>query len=429
MKFCIAAASTLIKIIRLMAKAVVILMLLFTAHLTAGEIALEVFRAVGIQYFADPNQVYKIERSTDLDSWTMVEEGITGTGLISRYYPSDASAFYRVSSEETNFPPVITTEILLPPKIYAVTGRELNIYFDNVVLSDRRDLKFKVESLRGQQYKKFWRWTPTDKDPSPVLVTIKAFDPSGRLLASRLTRVFISKPRALDFTLFTIGDSTISNGRILSELMNLSGPDLMTLGPYTIDQSDSTGVKRHVNFCAVNGKTTEYFDVDPASPVAQSISPADWVLTHLGINDIFGPTSDEEALEQVESSVAHLASIAGKARSAGARVAIGLTIPPAATQDAFGKVYGTQQSRDRYKRNRDILVSRVLAQFGTGEANQIYLVPTHVGIDPENSFPTEETQNSARDTRTVWRQSDAVHPAPVGYWQVTDMIYAFFCGQ
>ena len=152
-----------------------------------------------------------------------------------------------------------------------------------------------------------------------------------------------------------------------------------------------------------------------------SLSGCDVVLIHIGINDVFSYTSDEEVKYQLTALMAKLEILVDsiQAYSDTCKIGICLTIPPAKNQDAFGNSYGTGQTRWRYKRNNWLWVNKLIANYGGRIAEKIWLIPYNVCIDTANNFPLgNEIAVNAYNPTTVIKQNNGVHPAFYGYRQI-----------
>lgn len=159
-----------------------------------------------------------------------------------------------------------------------------------------------------------------------------------------------------------------------------------------------------------------------------SIATPDWVFIQLGINDVFAQVSDSAASTLADTKFTSLDILINSIKAADANVKIGVVIPPppAATQDAFGANYLSGESRWRHKRNILIWARQLLIKYQAQEANRIYVVPANLNIDCVNNFPVGAASAvNSRNTTTVVRQSNGVHPATSGYQQLGDAIWSF----
>lgn len=159
----------------------------------------------------------------------------------------------------------------------------------------------------------------------------------------------------------------------------------------------------------------------------------DWVLIHLGINDVFPFTSDADVEAAVATMVTQLDAmiLANRVSIAGIRHALVITIPPCASQDGFGASYDSGQSLRRYERNWRVWVREMLSYYDTAgqQAISVFVVGAHAAIDRARGFPTTTAAASAATAETATRQTNGVHPNSSGYTQMGEAIRAFLKGK
>lgn len=160
---------------------------------------------------------------------------------------------------------------------------------------------------------------------------------------------------------------------------------------------------------------------------ALTIGTNDWVFIHLGINDVFGQTSDEGATSLASANVTKLNLLIDNIHSynPNIRVAVMVTIPPCKGQSAFGFNYSSGQTRARYKRNILIYNQIMVNAYKDSEGSNIFLCPVQYTIDPVHGFPSSTTDVSSRSFEQVFRNTNSVHPNDSGYYQMADEIWAF----
>ena len=157
-----------------------------------------------------------------------------------------------------------------------------------------------------------------------------------------------------------------------------------------------------------------------------SLATPDVVAIMLGVNDVFGQTSDSAASLLADSRLTSLDTLINSIKSVNSTIKVALMIPPPpASQDAFGKNYASGETAWRHKRNIVIWARQMIAKYSNQESNRIYLVATNVAIDTVNNYPAESVAVNARNSATVTRQSNGVHPANSGYQQIADQLFAF----
>jgi len=158
-----------------------------------------------------------------------------------------------------------------------------------------------------------------------------------------------------------------------------------------------------------------------------TIGSSDWIFIHLGINDVFGQSSDLGATTVALDNVQKLNGLIDEIHShnSAIRVAIMTTIPPCKGQSAFGQNYGSGQFRNRYKRNILIYNQVMVDSYANLEDQKIYVCPVQYTIDPIHGYPNIISNVSSRSNSTVFRNTNSVHPNDSGYYQMADEVWAF----
>lgn len=348
----------------------------------------------------------------------------------------------------------------------ALEGRELNVYFDGCIWASvpLDQLCVDVTCTKGAQFDRWWRYTPTSGDAGSTTLTLAVYTKDRTTLlasaAATLKTVALTHPTvAVSRKVLMIGDSTWANGIVAAELVNLFNGDakytLTLVGSNNGNVNDSGAVSRAVSVESISGWTIDRFTTNSAtawteiggtartgSPFsfaggfdfasylsAQSITMAsgDWVLINLGINDIFNFTDDATLQATLNTMTTQLAAwiTSIKAAVSGIRIGICITIPPNASQDAFGVNYTSAQTLQRYQHNLRLWRAALLASYDSTVATNVFLIPYHVGLDRVNSFPTSPVALNARTSTTYNQPSNGVHPANAGYWQLADLLRAF----
>ncbi|WP_392454803.1 SGNH/GDSL hydrolase family protein [Chryseomicrobium aureum] len=353
------------------------------------------------------------------------------------------------------FPKLITSDIgedvvlNLPSKLYGLVGKEVNIYFDNIISGKDTDYDFEVVSSKGMQLGHVWRFVPDVAESRPVTINVYK---NGKLVASADTTVIVSATSVgsgITKRMLTIGDSTVNsqglnesgvsvNNLVSRKLLENFSSDVMgveslgTLGASPNNHEGRSGwtAKNYLENASI-GATVNAF-LNPATSTFDfsyymsnsSIAVPDYVVINLGINDVFSLTTDEAVNAEIELIKSRydtmIASI--KAYSSTIKIGIAVTIPPNYSQDAFGKAYNSGQTRTRYKRNNMLWVRKLIASFKGREAELIYLIPLNVNIDTRYNYGIEQTAVNARNSETYASPvaNGGVHPVLSGYWQVAD---------
>lgn len=346
----------------------------------------------------------------------------------------------------TAAPNTVTVDVVTPPYIFGVQGRECNLYFDNIFVGSESYLIdcSSTASTAGIQQNERWTWTPSGATSSGVLTIGTYSKESGTLLKSNAIEQRSASSTSGSGSVkkvLVIGDSLINAGVITQTLKDIAATDVMGV---SLLGTRGTGDNKHEGRggWTISNYTSNYTEPTyganpfwisgavnfPQYLTNNSVSTPDWVMIHLGINDVFSQTSDTAAIATATAAFNNLDTLITSIKSAGAGVKVGLMLPtpPSFNQDAFGASYGVGQSRWRFKRNILLWTKTLLARYSGQESNRVYVVPTSVSIDTVNnvSYAASAPVNS-RASVNVSRANNGVHPADSGYQQLGDALWAF----
>jgi lysophospholipase L1-like esterase len=402
----------------------------------------------------DPPRTYYVTTTNpSLGGWATASQavGITLThmSLTGLQETLTASEALKASVGGGGGAPSASVELIVPPVLYGVQGREMNCYFDNLIFAPASRYYWDVTQITvGKQQNERWTYIPdATARNAPIGFEIYNQETGVRLTSASATlRTGLTKAAPFSRRMLFLGDSTTAAGTVTAELLALAtadpNVDLELIG------TKGTGLNKHegnsgwtvarwhqpsgadiVNNPFSNAGAIFDFGYGMANGLSAYASP-DWVIIHLGINDIFNATSDVAVEAVVASAFPKLEAMIASIRAYGAaiKVAVCVAIPPAAHQDAFGDDYGVNQTRWRYKRNWLIWCKALIAQFKDRQAVGIYLIPYQVSVDGENNFPRDASAPvNSRSSRTVERQNNGVHPdnPAGGYRQMADAVWAF----
>ena len=156
-------------------------------------------------------------------------------------------------------------EIVMPPFIYGVEGKECNVYLDNLHLADASDYNHDVTSSGGvtagtQQNERF-TWIPTGAMAAGTLTVAVHDKRTGKLLTVKTAQQRAAPASAgtgLTKKVLVLGDSLISSGKITQALLDIAETDPMKIellgtlgaglnkhegrGGWTVDSYTSSGI-------------------------------------------------------------------------------------------------------------------------------------------------------------------------------------------
>ncbi len=338
----------------------------------------------------------------------------------------------------------------LPDKIYAVSGLECNIYFENLT-ENWEDYAWDVDCSKGKQLARCYRITPTDADAGTYSLTVTMASKSNLSATQSKTVSLIVKASSAGSgeskKIIILGDSTTNNGYAVTKLNEYFANDVMSIttlgtrGTAPNNHEGRSGWRFSSYFNPPNAKdiaagvenpwynpSTQTFDASYYFSQT-GIAKPDWLFINLGINDMFSFTSDSTLETRIAECITLCDGMITSIKTASPNTKIGIcyTIPPNHSQDAFGKAYACEQNRDRYKHNNAMWVNAMIAEYDGRESEDIYTVPLHTCLDTVYNMGLEANAVNSRNSTTYQSPiaNGGVHPSNEGYWQIADNYSAF----
>lgn len=340
-------------------------------------------------------------------------------------------------------------QLTLPSVLHAVVGVPVQVYFDNVVLTEQPEaFQFEVECALGTTDARHWSATPTEAGRHEWKLAIR--DAAGAVVAQaqmtlQVTAADAGATRSL--RLLIVGDSLTNATQYPNEIARLlsepSNPAWTMLGTHRPSSAKpgvmhegyggwkwSDFLTRHDPKAAgvaagpmARRATSPFLFADDMDKMALNLpryfhqhaegQAPDVVTFLLGINDCFGANPNDpaamlaridEVLDQADLLLAAFREAAPKTA-----LAVGLTTPPNARESGFEANYKGRYHRWGWKKIQHRLVQRMIERLGGREQENIHLVATQLGVDPVSGYPVD----------------NAVHPNAVGYAQIGSSFYAW----
>ncbi len=349
------------------------------------------------------------------------------------------SAFPADAAEKTK-----SLQLTLPPAFYAVPGVEMNIYYDNIVLTESPEkYRFEVSCQLGAAEQARWTITPKPSDVGQHPLSVKVTDADGTILGTANTILHVSASSAGShrdtYRLLIIGDSlthaTTYSNKIAQLLSTPGNPKWQMLGTHKPKSAaagvahegyggwtwqrfvshyepkpDGTHRKRSSPFVYLGKDGKPGLDIKRYFEEECNGNTPDVVIIKLGINDCF--SAKQNAIDTKIDGMFTQADILIKALQAAApqaEVGICLTTPGNSRQEAFFANYKDRYSRWGWKKIQHRLVQRQIEKFAGREKQNLFIIPTELNLDIVNGYPV----------------NNGVHPNTVGYQQIGDSIYSW----
>ncbi|TWT61507.1 SGNH/GDSL hydrolase family protein [Rubinisphaera italica] len=349
------------------------------------------------------------------------------------------SAFPAAAADNTS-----SLQLTLPPTFYAVPGVEMNIYYDNIVLTETPEkYRFEVRCEIGTAEQTRWTITPTPSDVGQHPLSVKVTDANGTILGTAKTILHVSAANSGSnrdtFRLLIIGDSlthaTAYSNEIARLLSTPGNPEWQMLGTHK-PKSAAAGVAHEGYGGWTWQRFVSQYEPNPDGTHSKRSSPfvyldkdgkpgldfkryfkeefngntPDTVVIMLGINDCF--SANQDAIDEKIDGMFTQADLFIKELQAAvpqAEVGICLTTPGNSRQKAFFANYKDRYSRWGWKKIQHRLVQRQIEKYAGCEKENLFLVPTELNLDIVNGYPV----------------NNGVHPNNIGYQQIGVSIYSW----
>jgi hypothetical protein len=342
--------------------------------------------------------------------------------------------------------------LTLPKEIYAVVETEMNVYVDNIVLTESPEkFRFSFQCDVGKTESRRWNLTTKSADVGAHALTVTVSDADGKKLGTASTRLHVVAKDAgagRSVKLLIVGDSLTHATAYPNELARLlsqpGNPKWKMLGTHRPKNAargvahegyggwtwqrfvtkyepdpDGTHRKRSSPFVFLNKAEKPELNVSQYFEKTSGGQRPDVVFFLLGINDCFGADPDDPASidARIDTMMAQAEILLAEFRKAAptADLAVCVTTPPNARESGFEANYKGRYHRWGWKRIQHRLVERLLTRFEEQEGkakkgdSRMFVVPTHLNLDPTDGYP----------------ENNGVHPNAFGYRQIGASLYSW----
>ena len=323
-------------------------------------------------------------------------------------------------------------EIITPSKVCVTTGRELNIYYDNIIRYSSVD---KVNSFEivgfDTNYNDKASCVFTDSNENwNITAKLSNIDRSKlNTKTININNVKSTVGSGLTKKVLFIGDSMTASGVYVSEIVNLFSTDVMNI---ELLGTRGSGVAKHEGrsgwraYEYVNNSVGVYGDIvsnaffNTATSKfdfsyymqQQGYTNVDYVFINLGTNDI-----SRDNHNTPEEIVTFFDYMINSIKSFNSNIKIGIWLMPMPCQ---------MENRQRTVKDKFLgLTKKLIEHYDNREDENLFLVPVYLNVDPLNDFNTTTTQISNRNPKTMTICSDHIHPSNIGYYKIADVIYGY----
>ena len=317
--------------------------------------------------------------------------------------------------------------LVVPPKIYGVSNKEIALYLDNITASKLDNYMFRKVSGTGDLKSRNRIIYNIDTTGWADKTKLEIYKDDGAKIKDLEIPFKIVSETANDGIIkkcIFIGDSFIANGNITSELVRLFDNDVMnvellgTRGSGTNKHEGRSGWSSYdyVATSSFNNFTNGFLNngiFDFGYYINQnSIDVPDYVFIQVGINDIWRPMNGTTTIKNLQTMINSI-----KAFNSNIKVGIALVCPP------YLGEYGVNNKYNHLKRIK--LNETIIDAFSNKESENVFIVPINVNLDTIYNFTIGTTVINSRNNNTISDCTDTTHPANSGYYQIADSYYCF----
>jgi len=319
-------------------------------------------------------------------------------------------------------------ELILPRNIPIVSGRELNVYYENILYNKMLKNVFILPNqneLGGKFYEGVWQYTPNVSMLSYGTMTFKLYENNLTDYISKSVNIrnIPLNQSSGNYKVLIIGDSKIDGGIIPRELNNLFTNDEYTnvtfLGTRGSDvKHEGRSGWTAKNYCvndSFNNKVNAFYNNSTFDfsyyMSTQGYDGVDCVCINLGTNDAVRTSDYASILSYYDIMINSIHQY-----NPNIKILIGLAENMSQERWVFG-----------LNKNRILgLVKELINKYDTDYYlnKNISLIPLYVNQNLYLDYNYSNVAESSRNPTMVNRVSDETHQNNYGYYKNADMIYS-----
>jgi Secretion system C-terminal sorting domain len=341
----------------------------------------------------------------------------------------------------------------MPQYSYAVEGKPFEIFFDNIMLTKNAS-KYQIEvqsPFMATKTTKYWRYTPTVTDAGEHPLTVRVRDANNNVIASASTTVRVSAqqtPTAVtpNKKFIFLGHSLVDQGvtpyyiRLMTK-EQLGTTPMITFHGTRLSYSDNETMHE-----GKGGASWRFFLKDTASVLVDPLGKLDltayfdsvvckgckpdYLVIQLDVNDYgFVGILKGKILSEINDFIDadYIANVkplldAIRANAPNTKIGICMTPPANGRDNIMLNYFNTPPTNPpsvlsdlwRWKKVLHMTRLKYASNFSGREAENIFLIPAHLGVDEINQF----------------NDDDPIHPYPSisgenGYHPISRSVYAW----
>lgn len=332
-------------------------------------------------------------------------------------------------------------EIYLPKTYYAATGLTMEIYNSQITNQCSYITKYNVlwTCDIGESLERKYSLTATEDMIGSHELKVSVYDNELNLLVEKTCTLKVVQGQLEEgFSLLEIGDSLSCDGKLYRRLQGLAEEQIVFNGTRSIDGFLMEG---RIAFSAEDYLNETPYYVDEGEECHPFYNPEedcfDWnyyrettgfypdaVQIFLGTNNLQAGESNADDIVSIVDAI--------RADDVMTPIYVVNTIYQG-SQNGLGSwktSSGEYLSRGWNKHQQDVAVFELMVSLAEklGGYEEVYLVPAGISMDSAYNYETVEQAVNPYNQMTESYETDPVHPAKAGYYQIADVMFATFCG-
>lgn len=325
-------------------------------------------------------------------------------------------------------------EIVFPDILPVVVGRQMNIYYENLLKGAwLKEVDVSIDSL-GDAYGEGRMVYGNTVNSNSGKIVVKSM---GKVLRTKsFTKDVVPADSGNGKTakIMVIGDSKTQDVTKITEVQRLLAQDSITAnfvgtrgegnlmheargGWGMINYYQSKSYNTFSNpFCNESKTGTMKFDFQYYHEQHPEVQLPQIVWFDLGINEYqwwLDHVGDNLMVNRYEEMMSDIKAVIPDA----------IFVVSLQEGQCLAPVSPKSPGKGHAKKMLDTAVPKLMSHFQNRESEHIYICPQYLGLDLYNDFKMEETAISNRNERTELQCIDITHPAPAGYYKNADWYY------
>ncbi len=327
--------------------------------------------------------------------------------------------------------------LCLPEKLYCCVGREISIYYYNILrCTNVHNYRFRVSGVGGAVRNFGDRLSIIPTEPGERGIKLDVMYNDEVVLSHQMKLIFLADEAPAMKAMF-IGDSLIEGSYAQAELENMTKGAIQFCGTRTTTRPDADGNTHTMHHEGRSSwRTVHYMDEKKGETVNEFYNPETKTFDvpyYMGKHPEFADVTDlfiqlgtnDAGAVTTEDFVKNLRFMFDSVKAFNPDIRLYLLIVPPNTSCGYG--WGNINCSDTLSL-KNILFDYAVALYEAAWED-VTLIPLFLNLDCFYDFPHKEIPRSVRNPELMTVCCDNVHPAPCGFYKMADTTYGAILGR